>query len=90
MTKDIENILLAINKDKLKIESLLRQSISLKRDKQKQMTSLRKMRIKREKELNRIRQDKSALANYMQEKSAGVKQLESIIKKVLEDKDQTL
>ena len=86
MTKDIENILLAINKDKLKLELLLRQSISLKRDKQKQMTSLRKMRIKREKELNRIRQDKSALANYMQEKSAGVKQLESIIKKVLEDK----
>ena len=86
MTKDIENILLAINKDKLKLESLLRQSISLKRDKQKQMNSLRKMRIKREKELNRIRQDKSALANYMQEKSAGVKQLESIIKKVLEDK----
>ena len=86
MTNDIENILLAINKDKLKLESLLRQSISLKRDKQKQMTSLRKMRIKREKELNRIRQDKSALANYMQEKSAGVKQLESIIKKVLEDK----
>ena len=84
MTKDIENILLAINKDKLKLESLLRQSISLKRDKQKQMTSLRKMRIK-EKELNRIRQDKSALANYMQEKSAGVKQLESIIKKC-EDK----
>ena len=86
MKKDIENILLAINKDKLKLESLLRQSISLKRDKQKQMTSLRKMRIKREKELNRIRQDKSTLANYMQEKSAGVKQLESIIKKVLEDK----
>ena len=50
------------------------------------MASLRKMRIKREKELNRIRQDKSALANYMQEKSSGVKQLESIIKKVLEDK----
>ena len=86
MTKDIENILLVINKDKLKLESFLRQSISLKRDKQKQMTSLRKMRIKREKELNRIRQDKSALANYMQEKSAGVRQLESIIKKVLEDK----
>ena len=86
MTKEIEGILLTINKDKLKLESLLRRSISLKRDKQKQMTSLRKMRIRREKELNRIRQDKSALANYMQEKSAGVKQLESIIKKVLEDK----
>ena len=49
MTKEIEGILLTINKDKLKLESLLRQSISLKRDKQKQMTSLRKMRIRREK-----------------------------------------
>ena len=86
MTKEIENLLLKINKDKLQLESLLRRNILLKRDKQKQMSSLRKMRIKREKELTRIRQDKSALANYMQEKAAGVKQLESIIKKVLEDK----
>ena len=86
MTNEIEHLLLMINKDKLKLESLLRQSISLKRDKQKQMSSLRKMRIKREKELTRIRQDKSALANYLQEKAAGVKQLETIIKKVLEDK----
>ena len=86
MTNEIKHLLLMINKDKLKLESLLRQSISLKRDKQKQMSSLRKMRIKREKELTRIRQDKSALANYLQEKAAGVKQLETIIKKVLEDK----
>ena len=86
MTKEIENLLLRINKDRLQLESLLRQSIALKREKQKQMSSLRKMRIKREKELTRIRQDKSALANYMQEKAAGVKQLETIIKKVLEDK----
>ena len=86
MTKEIENLLLRINKDRLQLESLLRQSIALKREKQKQMSSLRKMRIKREKQLTRIRQDKSALANYMQEKAAGVKQLESIIKKVLEDK----
>lgn len=86
MTNEIEDLLLMINKDRLKLESLLRQSISLKRDKKKQMSSLRKMRIKRKKELTRIRQDKYALANYMQEKAAGVKQLETIIKKVLEDK----
>ena len=86
MTKEIESLLIKINKDKLKLESLLRQSIALKRDKQKQMTSLRKMKIKREKELTMIKQDKSALANYMQEKAAGINQLESIIKKVLEDK----
>ncbi len=86
MSKEIESLLIRINKDKLNLESLLRKSIALKRDKQKQMASLRKMRIKREKELTRIRQDKSALANYMQEKAAGIKQLESIIKRVLEDK----
>ena len=45
MKRDIESILLIINKDKLKLESLLRQSISLKRDKQKQMNSLRQVKI---------------------------------------------
>ena len=44
------------------------------------------MRIDREKELNRIRNDKKALSNYIEEKEAGIIQLESIIKKVLEDK----
>jgi len=86
MKKEIESLLLIISKDKLKVEALLRKNISIKRDKQKQMLSLRKMRIKREKELIRIRKDKTSLANYMQEKGAGIKQLESIIKKVLEDK----
>ena len=86
MKKEIETLLLIISKDKLKFEAFLRKNISIKRDKQKQMLSLRKMRIKREKELIRIRKDKTSLANYMQEKGAGVKQLESIIKKVLEDK----
>ena len=55
-------------------------------EKKSQMSSLRKMKIKREKQLTKIRQDKSALANYIQEKSAGIKQLEEILKKVLEDK----
>ena len=44
------------------------------------------MRISRQKELNRIRSDKKALASYVEEKEAGVIQLEKIIKKVLEDK----
>ena len=36
--------------------------------------------------LSKKRNDKKALAHYVDEKEAGVKQLESIIKKVLEDK----
>ena len=86
MTKQIESLLIQISKQKLELESVLRNNLALKREKRKQMSSLRKMRIKRKKELTRIRQDKNALANYIQEKSAGIKQLEGIIKKVLEDK----
>ena len=86
MTKQIESLLIQISKQKLELESVLRNNLALKREKRKQMSSLRKMRIKRKKELTRILQNKNALANYIQEKSAGIKQLEGIIKKVLEDK----
>ncbi len=44
------------------------------------------MRINREKELNRIRNDKNALTSYVSEKEEGIQQLEKIIKRVLEDK----
>ena len=44
------------------------------------------MRINREKELNRIRNDKNALTSYVSEKEEGIEQLEKIIKRVLEDK----
>jgi murein DD-endopeptidase MepM/ murein hydrolase activator NlpD len=50
------------------------------------MIAYQNMRITREQELNRIRTDKKSLAIYMNEKEAGIGQLESIIKNVLEDK----
>ena len=86
MTKQIEKLLIDISQQKLELEATLRDNLNLKRDKEKQMSSYRNMRINREKELNRIRTDKKALANYVGEKEAGIKQLEDIIKKVLEDK----
>ena len=86
MTKKIERLLIEISKQKLELEAALRDNLLLRRDKEKEMSSYRNMRINREKELNRIRTDKKALSNYVNEKEAGVKQLESIIKKVLEDK----
>ena len=86
MTKQIEKLLIDISQQKLELEAALRDNLNLKRDKEKQMSSYRNMRISREKELNRIRTDKKALANYVGEKEAGIKQLENIIKKVLEDK----
>tara|TARA_B110000444_G_C18833719_1_gene594729 strand:- start:1408 stop:2622 length:1215 start_codon:yes stop_codon:yes gene_type:complete len=86
ISKKIERTLIKVSKQKLEMETALRQSILLKIDKEKQMALLRKMRIKRQKELSRIQNDKVALANYIREKNIGVKQLENIIKKVLEDK----
>ena len=86
MTKQIERLLIEISSQKLELEVALRENLILKREKEKQMNSYRNMRIKREQELNRIRNDKKALANYVDEKEAGVQQLENIIKRVLEDK----
>lgn len=86
LTKKIEKLLIEIGQQKLELEVVLRSNLNLKRDKERQMSSYRNMRINREKELNRIRSDKKSLVNYIDEKEAGIQQLESIIKKVLEDK----
>ena len=86
LTSQIERLLIQISQQKLELEAVLRNNLKLVRDKQQQISSYRDMRIDREKELNRIRNDKKALSNYIEEKEAGIVQLESIIKKVLEDK----
>tara|TARA_S200000501_G_scaffold30471_1_gene25685 strand:- start:6574 stop:7770 length:1197 start_codon:yes stop_codon:yes gene_type:complete len=86
ITNQIERLLIQISQQKLELEAVLRNNLKLVRDKQQQISSYRDMRIDREKELNRIRNDKKALSNYVEEKEAGIIQLESIIKKVLEDK----
>ena len=79
-------MLVDISRQKVELEVALRDNLNLKRDKQTQITSYRNMRINREKELNRIRNDKNALTSYVSEKEEGIEQLEKIIKRVLEDK----
>ena len=86
MAKRIEKLLVDISRQKVELEVVLRNNVNLKRDKEGQISSYRSMRIDREKELNRLRSDKKALSTYINEKEAGIKQLENIIKRVLEDK----
>ncbi len=86
LTKKIEKLLVEISRQKVELEVVLRDNLNLKRDKESQITSYRNMRINREKELNRIRNDKNALTSYVSEKEKGIQQLEKIIKRVLEDK----
>ena len=62
LTKKIEKILIQISQQKLELEAVLRDNLNLVRDKQQQISSYRDMRINREKELNRIRNDKKALS----------------------------
>ena len=84
LTNQIERLLIQISQQKLELEAVLRNNLKLVRDKQQQISSYRDMRIDREKELNRIRNDKKALSNYIEEKADCIIQLESIIKKLLE------
>ena len=86
MVKSIEKLLVDISRQKVELEVVLRNNVNLKRDKEGQISAYRTMRIDREKELNRLRSDKKALSTYINEKEAGIKQLENIIKRVLEDK----
>ena len=86
MAKRIEKLLVDISRQKVELEVVLRNNVNLKRDKEGQISSYRTMRVDREKELNRLRSDKKALSTYINEKEAGIKQLENIIKRVLEDK----
>ena len=65
MTKQIEKLLIEISQQKLELEAALRNNLSLARDKEQQINSYRDMRINREKELNKIRNDKKALAHYV-------------------------
>ena len=86
IAKKIEKLLVEISRQKVELEVALRDNLNLKRDKESQISSYRNMRIDREKELNRIRNDKQALTSYVSEKEQGIEQLEKIIKRVLEDK----
>ena len=84
--KQIHSLLVSIGKKKLNVEAILRKSISLKAERDKQMADLRVKRQKKKRELEKIRNSKTELAQYVKEKEEGVKQLEEEIAKLKEDK----
>ena len=84
--KQIHSLLVSIGKKKLNVEAILRKSISLKAERDKQMADLRVKRQKKKRELEKIRNSKTELAQYVKEKEEGVKQLEELIANIKEDK----
>ena len=81
----IRSLLVQIGKQQLELETVLRKKRRLKRDREKTLSSLRSKKKKEQNALVKIRKSQKDLNTYLTEKQAGVKQLESIIKKIQED-----
>lgn len=84
--QQIHTLLVSIGEKKLNVEAMLRKSISLKAEREKQMADLRVKRQQKKRELEKIRNSKTELAQYIKEKESGVKQLEELIGKIKDDK----
>ena len=86
--KQINALIIEISQQKLNQEAAIRKSVSLKREQTQEKNALRNKKKEKELELRKIRQNKEQLAELIQEKQAGVQQLEAVRKKLLEDKDR--
>ncbi|MEA1881985.1 MAG: peptidoglycan DD-metalloendopeptidase family protein [Candidatus Marinimicrobia bacterium] len=84
--QQIHTLLVSIGEKKLNVEAILRKSISLKAERENQMADLRVKRQQKKRELEKIRNNKTELAQYIKEKETGVKQLEELIGKIKDDK----
>ena len=82
----IKSLLIDIGKQRIGLESSYRNKVRLKKDQEKSKVTLRKSRKKRQHELDKIRKNQSELTKYLDEKQAGMQELESLLKKVRQDR----
>jgi len=82
----IKSLLIDIGKQRIGLESSYRNKVRLKKDQEKSKVTLRKSRKKRQHELDKIRKNQSELTRYLDEKQAGMQELESLLKKVRQDR----
>ena len=82
----IKSLLIDIGKQRIGLESSYRNKVRLKKDQEESKVTLRKSRKKRQHELDKIRKNQSELTKYLDEKQAGMQELESLLKKVRRDK----
>ena len=82
----INSLLIDIGKQRIGLESSYRNKVRLKKDQEESKVTLRASRKKRQQELDKIRKNQSELTKYLEEKQAGMQELESLLKKVRRDK----
>ncbi|MFQ6615055.1 MAG: murein hydrolase activator EnvC family protein [Fidelibacterota bacterium] len=84
----MKSLIVDIGKQKLDLEVVLRKNLALKKDRSGQQKTLKQKKIAKQRELAKIRSNKSELAKYIQEKEAGLKDLEALMKRIVEAKEQ--
>tara|TARA_B100001964_G_scaffold3292_1_gene3636 strand:- start:252 stop:1448 length:1197 start_codon:yes stop_codon:yes gene_type:complete len=82
----IKSLLIDIGKQRILLESNYRNKVRLKKDQEQSKVSLRASRKNRQKELDKIKKNQSELTKYLEEKQAGMQELEALLKKIRQDK----
>ena len=82
----IKSLLIDIGKQRISLESNYRNKVRLKKDQEESKVSLRASRKKRQRELDKIRKNQTELTKYLEEKQAGMQELEALLKKIRQDK----
>jgi septal ring factor EnvC (AmiA/AmiB activator) len=82
----IKSLLIDIGRQRIGLESSYRNKVRLKKDQEDSKVTLRASRKKRQQELNKIRNNQSELTKYLEEKQAGMQELESLLKKVRQER----
>ena len=82
----IKSLLIDIGKQRISLESNYRNKVRLKKDQEESKVSLRASRKNRQRELDKIRKNQTELTKYLEEKQAGMQELEALLKKIRQDK----
>ncbi len=77
-----------ITNQKSDLDVALRKNVETTNDKTRQQNALQNNRSSTQRELNKIQTDKRELEKYLQEKQAGLKQLEAVRQQILNDKNR--
>ena len=82
----IKSLLIDIGQQRIGLESSYRNKVRLKKDQEGSKVTLRASRKKRQQELDKIRGNQSELTKYLDEKQAGIQELENLLKKIRQEK----
>ena len=82
----IKSLLIDIGKQRISLESNYRNKVRLKKNQEESKVSLRASRKKRQRELDKIRKNQTELTKYLEEKQAGMQELEALLKKIRQEK----